>query len=285
MKQEKGILLLATSHPYYGRMAYNLAVSIKATGTGIPIAVLHNGRGLSHLSDAQKSLFDAVLEIPQQAFTAKLWLYKYSPFQKTLYIDADTAWLYKRKPEDLFAEMADDRFNIIVEGSYDPATDESKLHPKYNLWSDLAQLKDKYQLKGKLFQFRSEMMYFKKDKQVEKLFAEARKIQANPKVDVTLFGGYVPDEFALNVAASILDMQPDRLDWKPSYWYNIVKKGIPLPILAQQYYVFSAGGNVSSAMIKKQYNHIMAAAFHKLRLQYLFMLHSKRESIAERNLM
>jgi hypothetical protein len=279
----KGILLLATTHPYYGRMAHNLAVSIKATGTQIPICVLHSGRGLSHLNDRQKEIFDHVIEIPQSGFAAKLWLYRHSPFQKTLFIDADTAWLPKRKPEELFDQLAESKFEAIVEGFVDLDGGPDSVSPRYKLWADLEQTKKAYPIKEKLYQFRSEVMYFKKDNSVSKMFTDAIKIQERPKIDVTLFGGVVPDEFALNVAASMNGIIPG-VDFKPSYWYNLTKKTIPLPVLSQQFYVLSAGGNTVSAGIKKMYDTVMGAAFYKMKLQYLFTLQPKRNSIAERNL-
>lgn len=278
-----GIVLIATSHPYYGRMAYNLVVSIRATGSNIPVVLLCNQKGISHLNEQQLSVFTNIQHIDQQAFTAKLHLFDLSPFDNTLYMDCDTAWFPQRTPDELLAQIPEQaQFEIIVEGYYDPITNENKLNGVYNLWADIEEIKQQYQLKGKLYQFRSEMMFFKKTDAVRQLFARAIEIASNPAVTVNQFGGYVPDEFALNIAAAELGLQPESENWKPTYWFNIVKKMIPMPILAKQYFVLSVGGNFVNPSIRKYYNSIMASAFHKLRLQYLYTLQSKKDSIKER---
>lgn len=271
MNNGKGILLLATTHPYYGRMAYNLCVSIKATGTTIPVCVLHQGRGLSHLSDAQKSVFDKVIEIEQQAFEAKLYLYDHSPFEQTIFIDADTAWLYKKTPEQLFATCEGLDFQAIVE-----TTD-----PRYMLWADEQQMREKYKITGELNKLRSEVMFFRKGEAAKEIFLLAQTIHDDPLVDVTMFAGQIPDEFCLNIACAILQVKMNA-EWSPSFWFNINRKFFPLPELASRYFVISTGGNTVNHRVKKIYNSMMAGAFYKMRLQYVFTLQSKKEVLSER---
>src|SRR5687768_10941291 len=98
---DKGIILLATGAPFYGRMAYNLAVTIKAVEP-VSVTVLHKGAGISHLSQKQLSIFDNIIEITDESFAAKLCLLDYSPYDRTLYFDADMAWLPVKKPSELF---------------------------------------------------------------------------------------------------------------------------------------------------------------------------------------
>src|SRR5678809_433727 len=97
-----GILIIATKHPYYGRMAFNLAASIRASEKECNICVLHSGRGLSHLTDAQKEIFNDVIEIKESnGVGTKLWAIEYTPYDNTLIIDADNLW-FKKKPSELF---------------------------------------------------------------------------------------------------------------------------------------------------------------------------------------
>jgi hypothetical protein len=63
MPIKKGILLIATGHANYGKLAYNLACSIKSV-EDINIAVIYDGVGLSHLTDKQKFIFSELIPVP-----------------------------------------------------------------------------------------------------------------------------------------------------------------------------------------------------------------------------
>lgn len=279
MTTEKGILLLATSHPYYGRMAYNLCVSIKATGSKIPVCILHQGRALAHLNESQRGIFDSIVEIDEQAFAAKLLLYKYSPFERTLFIDADTAWMPKRTPEQVFAELEGRAFQAIYAGE----ADEPDTKGKYLLWADVNEVRKAYDITGRIYKVRSEVMYFEKCDDAELIFEIANEVQQNPRVSVDLFFGHVPDEFCLNIALAQLQYAMND-QWQPSYWHNIHRQSVPLHIIANKYFVLSTGGNSVNHKIKKMYNSVMMAAHYATRLQYVFTLQSKKEVMPERHL-
>ena len=57
----KGILTIATKHALYGRYAYNLAVSVKANAPEIPISIIADAVGISHLNPSQLSIFDNII--------------------------------------------------------------------------------------------------------------------------------------------------------------------------------------------------------------------------------
>lgn len=277
----KGILLIASGQPFYGRMAYNLAVTIKAVEE-IPVTVLHNGAGLSHLSEKQKGIFDQVIEIKPSAFAAKLSLYDYSPYTETLYFDADMVWLPGRYPSQLFDELKEVSFTSITEGFYDYETSEDQGNKMYHYWCDLNEAKEKYKLSGKYYQWRSEVIYFKKGSIAKKLFDEAKKVYQNPKVDAKKFAGHIPDELAINIAACKQGLEPHKLKWTPAYWHRLHGEGRGLSEIVQNYYLMSAGGNYASGVMKDCYNRVCKAAHNKLRLQYLFTLQSKKAVLPER---
>jgi hypothetical protein len=276
----KGILLIATGAPFYGRMAYNLAVTIKAV-EDIPITVLHNGYGLSHLSTKQRSIFDNIVDIPVDSFAAKLCLYDYSPYDKTLYLDADMAWMPTRYPSDLFDSLNAD-FTGITEGYYDYETGEDKGSNMYHYWCNPLEAKEKYKLSGKYYQWRSEVIFFKKSPTAKKLFEEAKKIYAKPKVEGKKFAGHIPDELAINIAACKLGVEPHQFKWTPAYWHRLHGEGKSLPEIAQNNYLMSVGGNYASGVMKDCYNRVCKAAHNKLGLQYLFTLQSKKAVLTER---
>lgn len=279
LETDKGIIILATGSPFYGRMAYNLAVTIKAIEV-ISVTVLHNGRGLAHLSQNQLKIFDNIIEIDPQSFSAKLTLCDYSPYERTLYFDADMVWLPGKKPSELFNELDGVTFTSITEGYYD--LDETKCYgnPVYHYWCNALEARVIHELKGKFYQWRSEVMYFTKE--AKTFFDLAKEIYANPKVTVKNFAGHTPDELALNIAACKMGIDPHVYKWRPAYWHRIHGEGKSLPEIMGKYYLMSVGGNFASRVMKTCYNNVCRAAHNKLGLQYLFVLESKKSVMPDR---
>lgn len=275
----QGIILVATGAPFYGRMAYNLAVSIKAV-EDVSITVLHAGKGLAHLSEKQKDIFDEVREIETLAFAAKLTLLDHSPYDQTLYFDADMVWLPNKKPSDLFAELTDVTFTSITEGYFDYQTGANHGNGMYHFWADPVEAAAMWQLTGRFYQWRSEVIYFSKD--AKELFDLAKKVYNNPLVNVKQFAGHTPDELAINIAASKLGIEPHVYKWKPAYWHRLHGEGKTLPEIMYSYYLLSVGGNFASSNMKTCYNNVCMAAHRKLGLQYLFPLQSKKSVMPDR---
>lgn len=87
MNAKRGILTLAQGHQRYIEMAVRLAQSIRLNSPGLPIAVV------TDRSEKEMRLwFDAVVKVDPQhgmGLVQKLFLYDYSPFEETIFIDAD----------------------------------------------------------------------------------------------------------------------------------------------------------------------------------------------------
>lgn len=275
----KGIILIASGHSFYGRMAFNLAVTIKAE-EDIPVTVLYNGAALSHLSDRQKAIFDNMVEIKPASFAAKLALCDYSPYDCTLYLDADMVWMPNKKPSELFKELEGVSFTSITEGFYDYDNETCYGNKMYHYWCDPLEAKAAYNLTGRFYQWRSEVMYF--EKSAKEFFDLAKQIYADPKVNVKKFADNTPDELAINIAACIMGIQPHVYKWIPGYWHRLHGEGRSLPQIMNGYYLMSVGGNYASSVMKTCYNNICKAAFRKLGLQYLFTLQSKKAVMPDR---
>lgn len=276
--------MIAINSPYYGRMAYNLAVSIRASGDKLPIAIIAGGAGLSHLSDDQREIFDTIIDAPEGVapFHLKLHIYDLSPFDKTLFLDSDTILLTGQQPAELFRQLDSVQFTGITEGYFDYQTNKDHANPKYHYWCNPAQAGELHGLKNRMYQWRTELLYFQKCKEVKALFKLALKIYDKPLVDYKAFvSGALPDELAINLAAAKLDIHPHVINWQPVYWHRI-HKFAPLNSIMYTHFFLSAGSNWATGEMKNAYNRVASFAFRKLGLQYLFTLQSKKAIIQER---
>jgi len=266
---KQGIILLATGHANYTKMAYNLAMTIKTSGENTPVAIVHTG--LDHLTLSQQALFDYTIQLPEgykAGFGAKLHLDQLSPFDKTLFLDADMLWLAGRKPSELFAELDSIPFTAITEGH------SEAINYKYYFWAEPQEIKDEYKV-DKVWQFRSEVMYFERG---AKIFELARSLEPEKRLKtIRRFGAMIPDELYFNISAAVLKIDPHKPNWMPAYWARLHGEIMPELKDLNQYYLLSFGSNLASPVMKKRYDNVMQVAAHKLGLPYLFKLKSKKE--------
>jgi len=277
---KKGIILCACGHSYYGRLAYNMAVSIKAVDPGFPIAVIHSENSLAHISEDKRKVFDRMILLPgSTGFGVKLELDLLSPFEETLYCDVDMAWMPKRTPGELFEELEPFEFTAITEGHTE---DKSQ---KYYFWADPDEIRKVYKIKNRIYQWRSEVMYFKKTERVADVFAKARKIYKEPGLsNILKFGSQVPDELAFNIATAYYDIHPHEYKWKPAYWPRLHGNNYSNPVaLYNEYYLLSCGSNYATGDLKRLYNGIMKIACARLKTQHIFPLQDKKGLIEDRS--
>lgn len=282
---KNGILLIATGHSNYGGMAYNLAVTLKAAEKEMPIALVHDESAMQYLTDEQKQVFDQFIPTDKKGLNLKLNLAELSPFEKTLYLDVDTLWLPTRKSSELFSLLADRPFTAQNEGFTDLDTMEDSTSKIYMFWGRPEEIAVAYGLKGKLYQFRSELILFESTKEVKAMFANAQKLtKKKAKIEVVPFAGTVPDEYYLNIAANQAGFEPHQSNWQPGYWIQR-ELGIvpPLHKLCDKYYFMSFGGNTSPKELKRFYADILGAAANTLGLPVTVGLQSKRKYLAERS--
>lgn len=289
MLKQRGILLLATGHPYYGRMAYNLAMSIKAVDHDFPICIIHSERSLNHLSDNQKKYFDEMILLPEdeaKGFAGKLHLDLLSPFEETLFLDADMAWLPKKGPNDLFNELSEVEYTGITEGYYDIDTqNRDEISKKYYFWADVDEIIKKYDIEsGKIYQWRSEVIYFKKTDRVRSFFATAKEIHSSHGLkSIIMFGHQIPDELGINISAAIHEINPHKYKWIPALWPRLHGGSTTqFEDIYLKYYLLSCGSNYTTGDIKKLYDRIIKCAANKFHTQHIFPLIDKKSFIPDR---
>lgn len=262
---DKGILLLALKHPYYGSMAENLAVSLRRV-TNLPIAIAGDQAGMSHMRHPH--LFKRVINVSvdyywhegtYQAIKAKTHLYDLTPFKKTLFLDADMVWLNK-SPDEIFHEFQDVNFTIKNTGNIDL---EKSFQANYSHWTkDLHKIKEDHKLSGKYYSLSSEVIYFKRNKEVKKLFDTTKKLYKAMVPGTYLpFSGGIPDELLFSIAMNKLDMPPHLDGWIPSYWEDAEKRNAEPKEILENYYAYSIGGKMQMDFVRNFYNNVVKNAY------------------------
>lgn len=291
---DKGILILAMDHHYYGRMAFNLAVSLKTAEPEIQICLAYAGNALADLFryDITK-YFDKIVEIPDkyrmrrghtENIHAKLHITDLSPFQSTLYLDADIIWLPSRKPSELMKELAKVPLAIQNHGCMDIGKGRTERLENF-FWASPAEIKQAYNLtSGKLFALFSEAMWIQKTEANEDLFRKARELAGDLMVNYTEFAGGIPDELPLSIAMAITGTYPHKPGWRPIYWEHMEKLQLynNRPAMEMEYYGLSTGGKVTPQGVKAHYNYLADYCFQKEGLRYPYHVINKKDFLPER---
>lgn len=285
---KRGILLVAMGHPNYFRMAVALAATIKAGNKGISISVVTDGK--THFKEeAERALFDSVIIAPAASYTtngkiefikAKTYIYDFTPYQETLFLDVDIAILPNRDLASIFEELKEHDFVMSNPGYADTSKEKA-----ISVWADPEEVLRAYGLKGKKwYGYHSEFIYFRKCKEVKKYFETAKKVFTTPKVETVKFsGGTMADELAFMIASMQLDYYSMLVDYLPIFWYRRHSEKNLRPYEFDSKYVgYSVGGNNAPTNIKENYNVIVGAAFHKLGLKYPYKFINKRMFLPER---
>lgn len=253
---KKGVVLIAAGHPFYGKMARNLAMGIKRY-SNVEIALFHDGAAISHFNDFDKSFF-SLHPLPEYTYKSnsgpdsylrcKTFLHDITPFTETIFLDADLIWHEDKNIDDLFNSLKEVDYTMINEGHLNFKTGENTISRNYHFWAKPDAIKQGYEgektLKdAKLYQLRSEFIYFKKNQANKKFFQLARQIYDHPKCHSVKFGNVLPDETAFDIASAILHHYPHKDSYTPIYW-SFLYKYLRLPVgeIYQRYYAYSMGG-------------------------------------------
>jgi hypothetical protein len=105
-----------------------------------------------------------------------------------------------------------------------------------------------------------------------------------PKVKPIDFAGALPDEFAFSIASILCEHYPHQDNFLPIYWPPLETRNEHTAILANDYYAYSAGGNIINNVMKENYNRLVSIAYYNMKLtSYPFKHKDKRTYLTERN--
>ena len=253
----RGIALMAFGHPAYGKLSFNLVLSLKYHNSKLPVQLIYEEKAISQLSDKHLSFFDILTPIRAEDLyddintkrpklnpgKAKTRIYDYLAFEENVYLDSDAVAL-----KDL-----GNLFESCAEGGqyyYSQTVGRHRLADgrdfKEMQWAWVDDIWAHYALheEAVLPATNSSFAYIRKSEEAKQLF---HRIQQNIDEGLPLnklrmkWGGSFPDELALNVALAQQSIDPDP-GFQPVYFSMRLVKDFKE--VTDNYYVLGLFGGV-----------------------------------------
>jgi len=288
--ETRGVVIIALGHPYFGRMAHQLALGIKLADPEMQVALVHNASALTHLApyDLSKT-FDRLIAAPEESYTrngnreyvkCKTWVYELSPFDRTLLLDADMIWLPRRTASELFDAFGESDFSAQNHGHVDIADAAEK---GYVQWASLKDISEAYGMTtGRYYNVQSECVYFRKSEAAKALFDAWKHEYENLKVEHRVFAGGVPDELPLAIALLLTGTHLHETNFIPVFW-QLMRRGVwDEQHLFANFFALSIGGNRSHHHVKMLYDRLASAYFYRAQLQHPWTQIEKLRFLDER---
>lgn len=195
MDKERGILIIAQGKERYIYMAKQIAISLALSNPNISRALVTDS-----IDEELKKYYDVIIPIDKSlgvGYSQKLYMYKYSPFNKTMFIDADC--LVIDDIDWIFERFINHPVSVIGK----------KISTGSLLGTTVEILQEKVKIKY-LPTFNGGVYYFEKGEKAESVFNEAIDIFCNKYDELNLwkFSGLPGDEPAMSIAMAMYDMQP-----------------------------------------------------------------------------
>jgi hypothetical protein len=261
-----GIVILALGYELYGSCAYNLALSIKANDTRIRVCILHDTKSIAHLTPKEKEVFDILQVVPEDYymiegkphyFRAKLLLNKLTPFEFTMYMDADNIWIPDKKVSWLLGEIVNDDFTIGNNGEYLVKEKKNQGAKNYPMWEGpegIDKLVSYWNIQNFIPQTVSGFIAFRKCEQVEQVFHYALKAYDDPKAPGRVWVNGKSDEYCFNIALAILNV---RLKYFNIFYFDRMDGNKPPTEVYEKYWGIATGGHKVSFNVVNLYNRLV----------------------------
>jgi hypothetical protein len=216
---EKGALIVALGHVNFVKMAINLAISIKANSPSTKIALAHNFNNLDFIDKVYRKNIDYDFFLEEKFYKhkernafgmMKTLLYEFTPFEHTLYIDADSLMLKDKTPDRFFYEINVHDFIIPHYGQMNPTKPEYDNHEH---WVKFKTVKDFFLFKNVeiMASCQSSIIGFQKSELSKSIFLAANMVYhslASRNIAENMWFNTVPDELCFWLAHGIVGHTP-----------------------------------------------------------------------------
>jgi hypothetical protein len=284
-----GILIIAVGAKNYGQLAGSLAASIRANNCQLPIHLVYQEDTITRLDEQYLSLFTSKSIIPEHCITykektcyikAKAHMNELTPFEKTLFLDADILMLNNGKINEIIEQLKDVEFAVKNSGykTYDIANLEE------HQWANLGDVKKAFEFTNeKIWNVHSEFIWWKKTPKMNELFERWAYNFENMPISHIEFGGCIPDELPLWISMAQLGVEPHKEMFLPIFWPMDSKDIKRVSDLRNDYVGLSIGGNVIAPTQKNNYDILITLYAKILNLRHKFFCHPKKKWVSERH--
>ena len=233
----KGVLLIALGREY-NKLAYNLTKSIKKHNSTLQVACITDSTDNEFLDAFDQVIKPRPLDYVEgyqfNPFKLKTFMYDYSPFDETIYLDVDAVCL--KDISGLFSN-----FKIQEVGRY-------KKDDKCDcVWfKSLPEIFDVYNLENYYPEYNTSFISFIKSDENDQYFSMVKRLYNDRRFDYTKIGMNYPDEVAFGIASSMLNQYCSTTGEVPiCFWWS--NKKLTLEEIKEKYYFIGfAGGFVAS---------------------------------------
>lgn len=271
----RGIVTMALKHPLYGKYAYNLALSIKSADMRQQVAVIADEEGLRHLHPGQRMIFDHIIEpASAQPLVNKFHLHELSPFEETLFVDADMIFSPMADFNEFWRSMSNVEWTMANRGLDDLIKGISE-------WTTMQDLEEAYGGVDQWYDLSSEWIYFKKNDLSYTIFVNAEMYYEENKLKVRAFAGDRPDEPYFNLALISVGHKPHQAPYQPTYWQPAMKGFPGVMGIKKGWMAFSVGGKTIPQQQQVVYDELAKNASFRMNMPSM-KIAQKMNQLSER---
>lgn len=275
----KGVLTMALKHPLYGRYAYNLALSIKSADMRTQVAVIADEEGLRHLHPGQRMIFDYIIPpAVEKPLVNKFHLINLSPFEETLFVDADMIFSPLANFEEFWNSMKDVQWTMANRGKDDLVKGISEWTTKEDIYEAYGRSPI---YNWEWYDLSSEWIYFKKNDLSYTIFAKAEKYYDDNYLKVRPFAGDRPDEPYFNLALMNTPHEPHQAPYQPTYWQPAMKGFPGIMAIKKGWMAFSVGGKLIPQQQQQVYDELLKNASFRMNMPSM-KIAQKMNQLSER---
>jgi hypothetical protein len=273
----RGIVTMALKHTLYGKYAYNLALSIKSADMNQQVAVIADEEGLRHLHPGQRMIFDYIIPpAVEKPLVNKFHICELSPFQETLFVDADMIFSPMAKFDEFWNSMSTIDWTMANRGKDDLVKGISEWTTKEDIAEAYGEVEQWYDLS-------SEWIYFKKNDLSYSIFANAEMYYEDNKLKVRQFAGDRPDEPYFNLSLISVNHKPHQAPYQPTYWQPAMKGFPGVMGIKKGWMAFSVGGKSIPQQQMQVYDELAKNASFRMNMPSM-KIAQKINQLSERKL-
>lgn len=299
MLKSKGVVIVATGHPNYVRMSFNLVIGLRLANKDLNICLITTKGNLAYLSEVKQQYYTDFIELDEEFYTindnvehpfVKVNIYDLSPYDETIYLDCDSIWCKGRDIQPLFDKFKNEDFGFTIYNKDDIFKIDSDKSIYWNKEGECIGDFRKYFTFKKdalFYHVQSSFLYFRKSKKAKQIFDTAKKLYLNRDFGFRDWANSIPDELTFDLSLSLINHKTENYYHEDIFFYPLnagqKARANDMPNIYKNYYYISLAGNVMSQDFKDLYNRLVNYYSQQdLRINEVYLWKDKQAFLKER---